>query len=177
MLFMLPYMANEITAAFRSQTCPKYNGILAGEVPTCQGSSCPAIRTEMVLKSLSNNVHLESQWNYVPSYSPTLTADLQPAFDSIMSYVNDLRLFASELISKRQTIAKGVFVALLNLFDHPGEVVTRQTITFSSYSCTVTPAPPTITACPSMTVTFPYASPTSTKTVVSPKHILLVTKG
>lgn len=78
-----------------------------------------------------------------------------------MAYVDDLRLFSSELPSVRRTIAKGVFVAILNDVDDPGQVLSPQKL-ITTLSIQLFPTPMTAPYCPSMTVTYPYASPLPT---------------
>ena len=94
----------------------------------------------------------------------------EAALDRIMAYVEDLGLFSSEITSKRRVIAKGVFVAVLNDFEDPelylNNVSPQMVVT--TFSCQIFPTPTSASDCPSMTVTYPYATPLpSTELVVS----------
>ena len=86
-----------------------------------------------------------------------------------MAYVEDQGLFSSETYQVRQTIARGVFVAVLNNFENPGQnlspnlVVTTETTSI----CTIFPTPTTASDCPSVTVTYENATPPTTQEVVS----------
>ena len=156
--------------AFRD--CKSYgqDGVVAGQVPTCDSSFCPVYRTERILAALWLNPDWRSQWQYVTPIAPTLAASEELALNTrIMAYVEDQGLFSSELYEVRRTIARGVFVAVLNNFKFPHEnlspnlVVTTETTSI----CTIFPTPTTASDCPSMTVTFEYATPVTTKEVVS----------
>ena len=151
--------------------CASYSqdGVVAGQVPTCDDSFCPVYRTERVLDALWLNPDWRSQWQYV-NISPTLTPSEELALNTrIMAYVEDQGLFSSETYQVRQTIARGVFVAVLNNFENPGQnlspnlVVTTETTSI----CTIFPTPTTASDCPSVTVTYENATPPTTQEVVS----------
>lgn len=152
-------MISEAVSSY--QTCPQFDGVVAGELPSYESSSCPVFRTERTLWAMWQNPDFRSQWNYVSSTSPTLSSSEEAALDRIMAYVDDLDLFWDELPSKRRTIAKGVFVAILNDFDDPGQVLSPQKVV-TTFSIKLFPTPTTAPYCPSMTVTYPYASPLPT---------------
>lgn len=148
------------------QVCPKYDGVVAGELPEFESSPCPVFRTQRVLLAMWRNPNFRSQWNYVSSYSPTLSPSEEAALDRIMAYVDDLGLFSSEAPSTRRTIAKGIFVAVLNDWEDPGQVLSPQKVV-TTFSLQLYPTPTTASYCPSMTVTYPYATPPTTEEVVS----------
>lgn len=149
------------------QSCPLFDGVVAGELPSYEASSCPVFRTQRTLWAMWQSSAYRSQWNYVSPNSPALSSSEEAALDRIMAYVDDLGLFSSEVPSKRRTIAKGVFVAILNDFDDPGQVLSPQKVV-TTLSIQLFPTPTTSPYCPSMTVTYPYASPLpTTEEVVS----------
>ena len=114
--------------------------------------------------------------NYVSSNSPTLSPSEEATLDRIMAYVDDLGLFSSELPSKRRTIAKGIFVAVLNDWEAPGQVLSPQKVV-TTFSLQLYPTPTTASYCPSMTVTYPYATPPTTEEVVSIQNLDLLFKS
>ena len=148
------------------QSCPLYDGVVAGELPSFEASSCPVFRTQRILLAMWQNPHYRSQWNYVSSNSPTLSPSEEAALDRIMAYVDDLGLFSSEVPSVRRTIAKGIFVAILNDWEDPGQVLSPQKVV-TTFTLQLYPTPTTASYCPSMTVTYPYATPPTTEEVVS----------
>lgn len=172
-LALLPYVRTIISDAILTfWDCKSYgqDGVVAGQVPTCDSSFCPVYRTERILAALWLNPDWRSQWQYVDSISPTLAASEELALNTrIMAYVEDQGLFSSETYEVRRTIARGVFVAVLNNFENPGQnlspnlVITTETTSI----CTIFPTPTTASNCPSMTVTYEYAEPITTKEVVS----------
>lgn len=160
---LIPWVRTIIRDAISAyQVCPRYDGVVAGELPTFEQSSCPAFRTQRILYALWQTPAWRSQWNYVASYSPALSESEEAALDRIMAYVEDLGLFSSEIYSVRRTIAKGVLVAVLNDFEDPGQNISPQKV-ITTFSLQIYPTPTTASNCPSMTITYPYAkSPSPT---------------
>ena len=165
---LIPWVRTIISDAISAyQVCPHYDGVVAGELPTFEQSSCPVFRTQRILYALWQALGWRSQWNYVLSFSPTLSESEEAALDRIMAYVEDLGLFSSEIYPKRRTIAKGVLVVVLNDYEDPGQNISPQKV-ITTFSLQIYPTPTTASNCPSMTITYPYAkspSPTVEKVV------------
>lgn len=112
------------------------------------------------------------------SNSPILSTTGEEALDRIVAYVDDLGLFSSEIPSKRRTIAKGVFVSVLNDFEDRGQYLSPQKVV-TTFSFQIFPTPTTASDCPSMTVTYPYATPPlpTIEEVVSTRKPILSSKS
>ena len=167
---------NQGIAAYKD--CPKSEEVVAGQVPVCEGSTCPMYITEQILFHLDRYpVEEKAQLERVSPWNPPLSPDLENALHvSPMAFIENKHLLYGLSYDVRQTITKGVFVAVLNGWDHRDprvmELSPQKVIT--TFSCRTFPTPTTASDCPSLTVTYPYATvPPFTEKIVSTRKSIL----
>ena len=163
-------MVPEISSAIAGiQNCPNNDGIIAEEIPLCEKSFCPVYRAMYALRALSNKLGQNNEWTYVREWSPPLSSSEESALNRIMDFVENLGLFSRLSYLRRRTIAKGVFVVNLNDFNDHGLPLSRQRVV-TTFSCALPPVT-TTSACSSVTVDYPYATPTYSEVLVSAQEL------
>lgn len=96
-LFLIaPYLVTLILDAFKTFSNQQSDGIIAGKLPTCSGSTFPAFCTERVAKTASANTYWEGQWHFVSTPPLTVPAEFESTFDRLMMYVNDTGIWLDE---------------------------------------------------------------------------------
>ena len=89
-----------MSSAYHETPYPSADGQVAGELPTCSGSTFDSFCVESVAKTAWSNLDFRFAWGHTPSYHPYVSDKLYSFVTRMQLYMSSLGIFSDLSISR-----------------------------------------------------------------------------